>query len=687
MNLDVLWVLFCAGLVFVMQPGFACLESGLARSKNSINVATKNVADFIVCTVFYFLFGFGLMFGQSYQGLFGWSFMLFNEVDAELVAFFMYQLMFCGTAATIISGAVAERMSFNAYLAVSALVSVLIYPLFGHWAWAGMVADGTGWLQSIGFVDFAGGTVVHSLAGWVALAAVIIIGPRIGRAGPNRGTFRSHSLPLATLGMFLIWFGWIGFNGGSLLAAGERVPLIVLNTMVAGSMGGFGAVLFGYATERRVGVTDLICGCLAGLVAITPTAHCVTLVDAVVISLVGSILCLLSARLIERLGIDDAVNAFPVHTVAGAWGTLSVALFGDLELIGTGLSRVEQLGVQALGILVAMVWAFAAGYLLLRVVNRFMPMRVPEDWERIGLNVSEHGESTDQLDLLRSMEQHRRTGEFENPIFVEPHSEVGDIARQYNLVLKRLSEAKAEAEQANAAKSRFLASMSHELRTPLNAIIGFSEMMTQKYFGELGSEKYDDYAREIYNSSHHLLDLVNGVLNISTIESGDYTLNKSMIDLKMIARESARVASQSAREKKLKLVVLGDNGSPRLEADARAIRQIILNLISNAIRHTPDGGTITVEISATDKEHRLSVRDTGEGIAPEWLPRLTEPFTTTAASPYLAEGGAGLGLSIVKMLVHLHGGTLEIQSEVGKGTDVRITLPNGETPSAEAGKP
>ncbi|UUX49274.1 ammonium transporter [Nisaea acidiphila] len=681
MNLDVLWVLFCAGLVFVMQPGFACLESGLARSKNSINVATKNVADFIVCTVFYFLFGFGLMFGQSQSGLFGWSFMLFNEIDAELVAFFMYQLMFCGTAATIISGAVAERMSFNAYLAVSALVSVLIYPLFGHWAWGGAVADGIGWLQSIGFVDFAGGTVVHSLAGWVGLAAVIIIGPRIGRTRADRSPFRSHSLPLATLGMFLIWFGWIGFNGGSLLTADERVPLVVLNTMVAGSMGGFGAVLFGYFTDRRVNVTDLICGCLAGLVAITPTAHCVTLISAVILSLIGSILCLLSARLIARMGIDDAVSAFPVHTVAGAWGTLSVALFGDLELIGTGLTRLEQLGVQALGILVAMVWAFAFGYVLLRILNHFLPMRVPEDWERMGLNVSEHGESTDQFELLRSMEQHRKTGEFESPIFVEPDSEVGDIARQYNLVLKRLSEAKAEAEQANAAKSKFLASMSHELRTPLNAIIGFSEMMTRKYFGELGSEKYEDYANEIYNSSHHLLDLVNGVLNISTIESGDYSLDKSIIDLKTIARESARVASQSAREKKLKLVVLGDDKAPNLEADARAMRQIILNLISNAIRHTPDGGTITVEINATEDQHRLSVRDTGEGIAPEWLPRLTEPFTTTASSPYLAEGGAGLGLSIVKMLVHLHGGTLDIESEVGKGTEVKIVLPNG-TPAS-----
>ncbi len=676
MSVDVIWLVFCAGLVFVMQPGFACLESGLARSKNSINVATKNVADFIICTFFYLVIGFGLMFGDSYYGLFGGSLLFFNAHSAELVAFFMFQLMFCGTAATIISGAVAERMPFKAYLLVSALVSLIIYPIFGHWAWAGVIAEGQGWLAEIGFVDFAGGTVVHSVAGWVSLAAVIIIGPRIGRMGPNRVAFRSHSLPMATLGMFLIWFGWIGFNGGSLLTADERVPLIILNTMVAGSMGGLGAIVVGYWRGGRVEVADLINGCLAGLVAITPTAHCVGLASAALLSFIGGILCLFACEAIRKMGIDDAVNAFPVHGVSGVWGTLCVAIFGDLELIGTGLGRLEQFGVQCVGVTAATVWAFGLGYVLLRLADRVVHLRVPEAWERIGLNVSEHGESTDQLDLLRRMDRHRRTGDFTRPIEVEADSEVGDIARQYNLVLERLSAAKAEAEQANATKSRFLASMSHELRTPLNAIIGFSEMMTKKYFGDLGSAKYDDYAGEIYRSSTHLLDLVNEILNISTIESGGYNLSKSLVDLKAIARESARVASQSVREKSLKLVVIGDNDAPPLEADPRAMRQIVLNLVSNAIRHTPSGGSITVEVSIVGDLHILYVRDTGEGIAPDWLPRLTDAFATSATNPYLAEGGVGLGLSIVKMLVELHGGTLSIDSKLGEGTEVKVSIPN-----------
>lgn len=676
MNVDILWVIVCAGLVFIMQPGFACLESGLARSKNSINVAVKNVADFVVCTFVYMVAGFGLMFGDSTYGLFGGSFLFFNEPGADLVAFFMFQLMFCGTAATIISGAVAERMPFKAYLLVSALVSLLIYPIFGHWAWGGTIADGQGWLAKIGFVDFAGGTVVHSVAGWVSLAAVMIIGPRIGRFGSAQATFRSHSLPMATLGMFLIWFGWIGFNGGSLLTADARVPLIILNTMVAGSMGGLAAIAVCYWRYRRVGVVDLIGGVLAGLVAITPTAHCVTLLDAALLSAIGSVLCIGASRVLEQYRIDDAVNAVPVHAVAGVWGTLCVALFGDLEILGTGLTRLEQLEAQTIGVLVAFAWAFGGGYVLLRIADRIIHLRVPDAWETVGLNVAEHGESTDQLDLLRRMEHHRRTGDYTDPIPVELDSEVGDIARQYNRVLERLSAAKAEAEEANATKSRFLASMSHELRTPLNAIIGFSELMAKKYFGDLGAPKYEDYANEIHRSSTHLLDLVNEILNISTIESGGYVLNKTYIDLKAIARESARVASQTAREKSLKLVVIGDDVTPPLEADARAVRQIILNLVSNAIKHTPSGGSITLEINVTDSNHTLSVQDTGEGIKPDWLPRLTDAFTTSASNPYLAEGGVGLGLSIVKMLVDLHGGTLEIESVVGEGTQVRVTLPN-----------
>lgn len=230
--LDNLWLLISALLVFVMQIGFLCLESGRTRSKNSINVAAKNISDFILSTSLFWLVGFGLMFGSGFAGLMGTDNFIFGEHNtASQMSFFLFQLMFCGTAATLTSGATAERMTFIGYIFITAVLCLFIYPLTGHWAWASLYdANNPGWLETIGFVDFAGATVVHSVGSWVALAAVLIIGPRIGRYDKNC-TFPSGSnLPMATMGTLLIWLGWFGFNGGSALTMNAQVPTILLNT-------------------------------------------------------------------------------------------------------------------------------------------------------------------------------------------------------------------------------------------------------------------------------------------------------------------------------------------------------------------------------------------------------------------------------------------------------------------------
>ncbi len=242
--LDHVWVLICASLVFMMQAGFCCLESGYVRSKNSVNVAAKNFADFCISAGVFWIVGLGLMFGASANGLIGASGFMFSSVDdAGKITFFVFQLMFCGTATTIVSGAVAERTYYRGYLMISVVISLVIYPVFGHWAWGGVNGGTPGWLVARGFVDFAGSTVVHSVAGWVSLAAVIIIGARVGRFDASGAKFRSHSLPLSALGVFTIWVGWIGFNGGSTLAANDMVPLIVFNTVIAGAFGGLAAIL------------------------------------------------------------------------------------------------------------------------------------------------------------------------------------------------------------------------------------------------------------------------------------------------------------------------------------------------------------------------------------------------------------------------------------------------------------
>jgi len=395
-NIDLLWIYVCSALVFIMQAGFLCLESGLTRRKNSINVAIKNLADFCLTTVVFWLVGFSLMFGVSNFGWFGSSMLLldFSLESPFLSAFFIFQVMFCGAAVTIMSGAIAERMRFSSYLIVTVLVSALIYPLFGHWAWAGLdTGEANGWLNSMGFVDFAGSTVVHSVGGWVSLAVLLIIGPRIGRfssEGESQNIYPSN-LPLATFGAVLLFIGWIGFNGGSTLALNDQVSLIIVNTIIAGSIGAVSAGLLGYVVQNRLNVTQFMNGCLGGLVAITANCFAVTTPVAALIGLVGGMITIGVEELLENLEIDDAVGAIPVHLGAGIWGTLAVGLYGDPAILGTGLTRMEQVGVQLLGVIVCGVWAFGIAYSILKVINYLYPLRVLRDHELLGLNIAEHG--------------------------------------------------------------------------------------------------------------------------------------------------------------------------------------------------------------------------------------------------------------------------------------------------------
>ena len=261
-NIDTLWVINCAILVFIMQAGFMCMESGLSRHKNSINVALKNAADFGVSVVMFWLFGFGLMFGTSYKGIIGTDLFFFKTDISEYQTYFVFQAMFVATAATIISGAVAERMKFAGYLIITIIATSIIYPIIGHWAWSSsylsklyteVTTNGNnGWLTEMGFIDFAGSTIVHSVGGWIALAGVLILGPRIGKySSTNKNKFTGSSFPLAILGMLILWFGWFGFNGGSNGAMDETVPLILINTFLAAAFGLLTGLFISYMTKKN----------------------------------------------------------------------------------------------------------------------------------------------------------------------------------------------------------------------------------------------------------------------------------------------------------------------------------------------------------------------------------------------------------------------------------------------------
>ncbi len=444
-NFDILWMIISSGLVFFMQAGFLCLESGLTRTKNSINVAIKNITDFGIATLVFYFVGFGLMYGKTNSGIVGTDsfFPTFSIEHPETPVFFLFQLMFCGTAATIVSGAVAERMKFGAYLIVTALISSTIYPIFGHWAWGKNLGEWTsltGWLNNKGFVDFAGSTVVHSVGGWVGLVALTLIGSRSGKYSET-GEVRNitgHNLPIAMLGTLILWFGWIGFNGGSTLAFSGAIPGIIANTMLAAAGGMASALIYGWIRLRYAEATLPLNGALAGLVSITAACHAVTSVESVIIGFIAGILMFETRILLDKLRLDDAVGAIPVHLTGGIWGTLAVGIFGNLETLYTGLSRLEQIQIQVLGIFSCGLLAFGVSFLLLSFINKFYRLRVSETNERQGLNFAEHRATTELTDLFLEMEYQKRTGDLSKNISVEPFTEVGQIAERYNLVLDKI---------------------------------------------------------------------------------------------------------------------------------------------------------------------------------------------------------------------------------------------------------
>lgn len=385
---DTVWIAICAALVFFMQAGFALLESGMSRAKNTVNVIMKNYADVCVGTLVFSLVGFGLMFGANPTGFFGTDHFFLNSAESWDWTLVLFQVMFAATATTIASGALAERTRFGGYLLSACLVMGLLYPVFGSWVW-GSATEGTGWLAKLGFIDFAGSTVVHSLGAWVALAGALVVGPRIGRFDRDGKPHHiaSHNLSYVALGGFILWLGWFGFNGGSTLAADVSIGLINLNTHLAASAGAAGALLACAIKRSPILVGQVINGSLGGLVGIT--AGCATMepIYAIITGFVSGLIVVFGSGLLLRLRVDDVVGAIPVHGFAGAWGTLAAGLFYRDQMFSLDL-----LVVQMIGVLACFVWAFIGALMIYGVVNLFMPLRAEAQHQQRGLDITEHAE-------------------------------------------------------------------------------------------------------------------------------------------------------------------------------------------------------------------------------------------------------------------------------------------------------
>jgi Amt family ammonium transporter len=462
-NLDYTWVLLSAMLVFFMQAGFMALEAGMARSKNSINVAIKNLTDFVIGVIGFWLLGFGLMFGKSLNGIVGFSDFMISINNPWTAAFFMFQAVFVGTAATIDSGAVCERAKLKQYVLLSLLVSVVIYPVFGHWVWGSFLhgtdpsSGGAGWLELRGFKDFAGSSVVHSVGGWMALAGVLVIGPRIGKfikdpvtgkiTGINK--IQPGDMRFVFLGTFILFFGWFGFNSGSTLSATPQIATIALNTILAASFGCLAASVLSWLfhPEKKIEGDMIANGILAGLVGITAGCAYVGTFGSMVIGLVSGVVVFAGSHFLEKvLKLDDVVGAIPVHAFAGAWGTLAVGFFILPEHLGE-ITRMQQIGIQALGVLACFGWAFGMGLLFYILVHKLLGgVRVTPEEEIMGLNVAEHGARSSILELANTMDQLTRSGDFstDSRVDVEHGTEIGDLALIFNRMIDRVKEAMSE---------------------------------------------------------------------------------------------------------------------------------------------------------------------------------------------------------------------------------------------------
>jgi Amt family ammonium transporter len=387
---DFVWTMVAAFLVFFMQAGFAMVEAGFTRAKNAVNIIMKNLLDMSAGAIAYWAIGFGIMFGVSKTGWFGTSGFFLSDFtqdkDPWTLAFWMFQVVFCATAATIVSGAMAERTKFVAYLIYSAIISGLIYPVFGSWAW-GSLYKGSGWLENLGFIDFAGSTVVHSVGGWAALAGAIVLGPRLGKYVDGRvRPIQGHNITLAALGVFILWFGWYGFNPGSTTAANTDIAMIAVNTTLAAAAGAVGAMLTAWYKFKKPEATMVLNGVLAGLVGITAGCANVLPKSAVIIGFIAGVVVVYSVVLFDQiLKVDDPVGAISVHGVCGAWGTLAAGLF---NIGGTSL---KIIGVQLLGITAAFLWVFPTAFIVFKLIKVTVGLRITPEEELEGLDIGEHG--------------------------------------------------------------------------------------------------------------------------------------------------------------------------------------------------------------------------------------------------------------------------------------------------------
>jgi Amt family ammonium transporter len=633
--LDHIWIIISACFVFFMQAGFICYEVGFVQAKNVVSVAIENILAFVIASLVFCLWGYGLMFGPTFNGLWGNSFSLLNSLngvnDLSLFIHVFFQLMFAGTAVTIFSGSMSERTKLSALVVASICTAGFIYPLFGHWVWGGLYADQMAWLKGVGYIDFAGATVVHGTAGWIALAGIIVVGARRGRFDENGKIHKlgRSNIPFATLGTFILWFGWFGFNGGSLGKFNESIALILLNTNLAAAAGVVGALLTTWLFLKDHSFMEAIfSGALGGLVAITAGSNMLTPLGSCIVGFIAGAVVVLSSLLLERLRLDDAVGAVPIHAFGGATGAILLAVLAPPGYLAGG-SRLIQLNAQAIGVLTNFAWSFGIGLILFYLLNRVLGLRVTPEQEEKGLNIVEFADIYSWIDF-------NKTVNYENRL------------HEQNLMLRkqaRLLIATQEQERMTIGKDlhdgvgQSIAAIKLQLGMLINKIKEKREPAIEQ-----------DIQKALSLTESAIEEMRGAIMNLLPTKLKEYGLEETIQNLAGSIELSGSL---------LVKLYFAERIPAWSEAVELNIYRIIQESLANIIKHAAATKVDLIFHRASQASFSFSIIDDGKG------------FDLEIAS-------AGIGLASMRERAAMIGGRLEIRSVIGHGTSVTLEVPYGQ---------
>ncbi len=642
MNVSVnhLWVIVSASFVFFMQAGFVCYEVGFVQAKNVVSVAIENMLTFIIATLVFGFIGFALMFGPTDHGLVGTGFFLLGHLTTAHnsfgYVFVFFELMFAATSVTIVSGSMSERTRLVPLLIAAVFMAALIYPLFGHWAWGGMFLHQPAWLKDLGYMDFAGATVVHATAGWVSLAGLMIVGPRKDRwdaEGRVKQLGRSN-VPFATLGTFILWFSWFGFNGGSLLQFDSRVGLILLNTNFAAAGGVVGALLTtGLFIRDHSYMEAIFSGALGGLVAITASSAYVAPPQAVVIGVIAGAVVVLASLWLERRRLDDAVGAVPIHGFGGAVGTLLLAFFAAPQFLD-GQTRLFKFLVQLLGVSVNFAWSFGLGFLMFYLIKRWIGLRVTEAEEEKGLNIVEFGD-------IYSWQEYMRTTHYENLA-----SDLSGRIQAQNQLLQRQARLLVETQEHERLR------LARDLHDGVGQSLAALKLQLGLIAGRVRHGRSDPAIQAQVDDTVQLaaqtIEEIRGVL---------LNLRPDILQERGLAAavEALLAGMEKASGIRCRLHQLAE--MPTWE-DAAALNlyRVIQESLTNVLKHA-QATRVDVQFSRLRPGlYLIKVSDDGRGFEPDGV-------------------HGGLGLSSMQERLQMLGGSLHIVTGAGRGTTLIMEVP------------